>query len=212
MQNGHFGACVAVGDANACWCEFKRYALAFIISIAIVIIEILGSKITGSLSLLSDAFHALTDGGGHCISMLAILLVKRRPKKEKSVRSWGAIVIGILIGASALWIVIEAVGRFVAPIAIDGITMNAVAFIGIVGNVIQYRILSAVASDEHTVTHRAVYRHVKSDLLQSVAIIVAGTCILLTGWTIVDTALSFIIAIILFRWAFHTVQDARSSA
>jgi cobalt-zinc-cadmium efflux system protein len=165
-----------------------------------MLIEVAGGLISGSLALLADAGHMLTDTTALAMGWLGARLA-RRPADQ--LRSYGyhrtqvlaALLNGIGFIALVIWIVIEAWSRFREPVDILGGPMLAVAIAGLAVNGIAFRMLHG--EHHHDLNVRAAALHVIGDLLGSLATIVAAVVILMTGWTPIDPLLSVFVALLI---------------
>jgi len=176
-----------------------------------MVAEVLGGLMAGSLALLADAGHMLTDFASLALAWLGFRLV-RRPADWR--RTYGfdrfsvlvAFVNGIALFAIAVWIVVEAARRLYEPVAVLGYPMLGVALAGLVVNVVAFLVLRA--GDRHNLNIRAAVLHVTGDLLGSAAAVVAALVILTMGWTPIDPLLSIVVALIILRSAWRVVADA----
>jgi len=176
-----------------------------------MLIELGGGLIAGSLALIADAGHMLTDFAALCLAWLGFRLA-RRPGDWK--RSYGferfsvlaAFVNGIALFAIAGWIAIEAVLRLGAPQPVLGGPMLAVAVAGLAVNLIVLMIMRRADAGDLNV--RAATLHVIGDLLGSVAAIAAALVILATGWTPVDPILSVLVALIILKSAWTVTAQS----
>jgi cobalt-zinc-cadmium efflux system protein len=176
-----------------------------------MVAEVAGGILAGSLALLADAGHMLTDFASLALAWLGFRLT-RRPADWR--RTYGfdrfavlvAFVNGIALFAIAVWIVVEATQRLAAPVEVLGQPMLWIASIGLVVNVLVFFILRS--GDRHNLNIRAAVLHVTGDLLGSVAAVAASIVILATGWTPIDPLLSVVVAVIILRSAWHVVADS----
>jgi cobalt-zinc-cadmium efflux system protein len=174
-------------------------------------VEVAGGLLSGSLALLADAGHMLTDAAALCFAWLAFRLA-RRPADPR--RSYGyhrfqilaAFLNGVVLIAIVVWIAIEAVRRLNAPVEILGGMMLAVAGVGLAVNVICFAILHG-GNRENLNVHGAML-HVLGDLLGSLAAIVAAVVIIVTGWTPIDPLLSILVALLILRSAWALVRQS----
>jgi len=164
-----------------------RFALA--LTGSFLIAEVIGGVLTGSLALISDAAHMLTDAAALAIALAAIRIA-RRPADRR--RTYGyhrfeilaAAFNALLLFAVALYILVEAYRRFTSPPEIHSFGMLVVASIGLIVNLISIRLLSGGQSDSLNV--KGAYLEVWSDLLGSIGVIMGAVVIQLTGWSWVD--------------------------
>lgn len=176
-----------------------------------MVVEILGGIFSGSLALLADAGHMLTDTASLFIAWLAARLAAR---PADTLRSYGyhrmqilaAFINGMAFIAIVAWIVVEAVRRFMSPIQVHGEMMIIVATLGLVVNLLAFRLLHG--GDHHDLNTRAALLHIMGDLLGSVAAIVAAGVILATGWMPIDPLLSILVALLILRSAWKVVSQA----
>ncbi|MDN3578735.1 cation diffusion facilitator family transporter [Chitinimonas viridis] len=183
----------------------KRLLLALLLTAGYAVIEALGGLWTGSLALLSDAGHMLTDAAALGLALFA-QMVSRRPASARNSYGYaraevlGALVNSLFMLAIVGWIAIEALGRLVSAKPVDGLGVMAIASVGLVVNIIAAWLLSG---DSHNMNSRAAMMHVLGDLLGSVAAIVAGLVIWATGWAPIDPILSLLVVVLILRstWA-----------
>ena len=202
-MDGHFGGCAI----NPCHCNLKRYWLVLGISSIILIIEIIGGIRSGSLALLSDAAHVFQD---MLVITIAILIESaiKRGANEDVWRRRGAYLNALFLLSVAAWIVFEAFERFGSKDQILSGLLIITAAIGGFGNYLAHRVLES--SHTKDITHRGLSAHILSDLWQSVAVVVAGILIALTGLMIFDLAISILIAIVFTYWSFNLFRAAKS--
>lgn len=188
-----------------------RMALAAALTGVFMIVEVIGGWISGSLALLADAGHMLTDFAALSMAWLAFRLA-RRPADWR--RTFGfdrfailiAFVNGLTLFAIAGFIVFEAIKRLNSPIEVLGPTMMAVAIAGLVVNVVVFYILSG--ADKKNLNVRGAALHVLGDMLGSIAAIIASLIIIYTGWMPADLIVSVIVALIILRSAWHVIKES----
>jgi len=203
-MDSHFNECTTPKD---CWCEIKRYWLIFGIAIVILIGEIWGGIISGSLALLADAGHVFTDSAAILVSVIIAFLVKKGSDENKT-RNIGGVINALLLGFISIWVFIEALERIGNPRDITSWIMISIAIIGTIGNYIQHRVIEV--SDEKHITHEAMSLHILSDLAQSGVVVTGGIVIALTGWSIIDPILSFGISLLMGYWSLSLLQKIKS--
>ncbi|HSB59551.1 MAG TPA: cation diffusion facilitator family transporter, partial [Methyloceanibacter sp.] len=170
----------------------RRMGLAALITGLFMFVEVAGGIISGSLALLADAGHMLTDLGSLSLAWFGFRLA-RRPADWK--RTYGfdrfqvlvAFANGLALFAIAVWIVLEAVERLSQPQAVAGGIMIVVGAAGLAVNLIAFGLLHGADRENLNVKGAAI--HVLGDLLGSVAALAAGAVIYLTGWTPIDPLL-----------------------
>jgi cobalt-zinc-cadmium efflux system protein len=176
-----------------------------------MVAEIVGGLLSGSLALLADAGHMLTDFASLALAWLGFRLT-RQPADWR--RTYGfdrfavlvAFVNGIALFAIAAWIVTEAVQRLTTPVEVLGGPMLWIAATGLGVNVLAFLILRS--GDKDNLNIRAAALHVIGDLLGSVAAVIAALVILATGWMPIDPLLSIVVALIILRSAWRVVADS----
>jgi cobalt-zinc-cadmium efflux system protein len=189
----------------------RSVALAATLTGVFMIAEIVGGLLSGSLALLADAGHMLTDFAALALAWLGFRLA-RQPADWR--RTYGfdrfsvlvAFVNGIALFAIAAWIVLEAAHRIYAPVQVTGGLMLSVAAAGLAVNIVSFLILRT--GDRHNLNIRAAVLHVVGDLLGSVAAVVAAIVILATRWMPIDPLLSILVALIILRSAWRVVADS----
>src|SRR5476651_376652 len=180
-----------------------RLAVALGISVAILLAEIGGAILTGSLALVVDAGHLLTDAGGLAVALLAASLVHRPPTSR---RTWGfgraevlaATAQAAVLLAVGLFVLVEGIHRLIVPAPIAPSPLLVFGIIGLVGNLAALLVLRG--SRRANFNLRAAFLEVGNDALGSLSVIVAAIVIALTGWTRADAVAALVIgALILPR-------------
>lgn len=177
-----------------------------------MIAEAVGGVLSGSLALLADAGHMLTDFASLVLAWFAARIA-RRPADWQ--RTYGfdrfsvlaAFVNGLALFAIALWITVEAVGRLMEPAPVAGTAMLAIAALGLVVNIVAFRVLHG-RGHEPDLNIRGAALHVLGDLLGSIAAIAAAFVILATGWTPIDPLLSVLVVLLIAGAGWRVVRDA----
>lgn len=190
--------------------EKRSLLLTLCITASIMVLELVGGILTGSLALKADAGHMLTDSSSLLLAVLAFSFAAR-PADER--RTYGfyrleilaALANGVLLLALSGWIVWEAIERFGQPQEVDAKTMAIIACVGLVANAAGLVLLHRRGG---SLNLRGAYLHVLGDTLSSVGVVVAAGVILLTGWTLIDPILSIVIACVIVYSAFSLVRQA----
>lgn len=188
----------------------RRLRWATLLTAAFLVAEVAGGLLSGSLALLADAAHMLTDTAALGMAWLAARL-SRRPADR--LRSYGyqrlqilaAFVNGVAFFAVVAWILYEAFVRLASPPPVKGGLMLVVAVAGLVVNVAAWFLLR---SDGGNLNVRAAAVHVLGDMLGSAAAIVAALVILGTGWMAIDPLLSVAVALLILRSAWFVVKES----
>ncbi|MEJ2299808.1 MAG: cation diffusion facilitator family transporter [Woeseiaceae bacterium] len=189
--------------------NLKRVMIALVLTGAFMIVEVIGGILSGSLALLADAGHMLTDTMALALAAAAFH-VSKRPAAGSLTYGYqrfqilAAFVNGLSLLLIVGWIFYEAVERFITPREIMGETMLLVAGAGLVVNVISFAVLHS--GDQENLNIRGAALHVAGDLLGSIAAIVAAIVIIYTGWTLIDPLLSVAVAFLILRSAWILVK------
>ena len=188
----------------------RRIGRAFVIIALFMVVEVLGGLLSGSLALLADAGHMVSDAVALGFSWVAIHYGRRPATAElsygyKRLEILAAFVNGCALFVIAGWIIFEAVQRFAAPVPVVGKTMLVVAIVGLLANIAAFFVLNG--GNRENLNMRGVWLHVLGDLLGSVAAIIAAGVILLTGWTPIDPILSIFVALIILKSAWGVVKS-----
>lgn len=208
---------------NVCHPNFKeenkhnQRALTFavVITIAYAIVEAVVGWASGSLALISDAGHMVTDATALILAWIAGRFMQKPPSSKHSYGYSRLEVLTALVNAVFMLIVIaviiyEAVERIWHPVDVDGGAVFFVAVIGLLVNLLVAYILSG-ASHGHghaNLNTRAALVHVIGDLLGSVAAIMAGAIIYFTGWMPIDPILSMVICLIVIRSVYQLLKES----
>lgn len=189
--------------------NIKRVLIALVLTGTFMIVEVVGGILSGSLALLADAGHMLTDSMALALAVFAFR-VSSRPADSR--RSYGyqrfqilaAFVNGLTLLVIVGWILFEAVRRLMSPPDVMGPMMLVVASAGLLVNIFAFVVLHG--GDQENLNIRAAALHVAGDLLGSVAAIAAAIVIIYTGWMPIDPILSVIVAALILRSAWHLVK------
>ena len=172
-----------------------RLATALAITVVILLAEIVGAALTGSLALVVDAGHMLTDAGGLAIALAAAALAQRAPTSR---RTWGygraevlaATAQAAILLAVGLFVLVQGIQRLIQPAPIESNQLLLFGIIGLVGNIASIIVLSSRRSANFNL--RAAFLEVVNDALGSLAVIAASIVIALTGWTRADAVAALV--------------------
>ena len=189
----------------------RRMSVALGITATVMVLELVGGLLAGSLALLADAGHMLADVAALGIAVVVAYLVRRPATPERSfgllrLEILAALVNGAVLIAIAIGIGVEALARLRAPQQIDAPLLMGVGTVGLAANVIAAVILHR--GHEHSLNQRGAYLHVMSDLLGSIGVIVAGLVVLATGWSAADALVSFGIGALILVGAWRLVKES----
>jgi cobalt-zinc-cadmium efflux system protein len=189
----------------------KRVLIVACLTGGFMVAEAIGGWLTGSLALLADAGHMLTDSVALALAWYAFHLADK-PATGRHTYGFGrvktlvAYTNGIAIFVVALWICYEAWQRLQAPPPVLGGPMLVVAVLGLVINIIGFLVLHG--GDRDSLNMRGAILHVLGDLLGSVAAIAAAIVIIFTGWTPIDPILSVLVAVLILSSAWRLMREA----
>ncbi|MCP1387264.1 cation diffusion facilitator family transporter [Corynebacterium sp. TA-R-1] len=189
----------------------RALVTALSITTIVFVAEIIGGWISGSMALIADAMHMLSDAAGLIIAVLAVLAGRRKASGTATFGYRRVEVLAALVNAAtvigiALVIVVEAVRRLRFPEPVEPRTMMGVAVIGLVANIASAWVLSRHRGTSINV--EGAYLHVLVDLLGSVAVIVAGVVIMLTDFTAADVVASLVIAAMVLPRAWQLLRNS----
>ena len=164
--------------------------------------EVIGGILSGSLALLADAGHMLTDAASIALAMVAMQFASRRATTERTFGFHRLEILAALINALTLWLIaawvaMEAYHRFWDVPEVEGGLMLTVGVIGLFVNVGAAWILHSSA--EHSINVEGAFQHVMADLLGSVGVVISGSLVWAFGWTLADPIVSVVICILIVR-------------
>lgn len=195
------------GDGNR-----NRLLAAFIVTAVFMVAEVAGGILSGSLALLADAGHMLTDAAALLVALLAVQFSQRKPNARHTfgllrLTTLAAFVNALALLAITALIVWEAIRRFYQPQPVAGGLMLVIAVAGLLANLLSFWLLHR-GSEEKNLNVRAAALHVLGDLLGSVGAIVAALIILFTGWTPIDPILSVLVSVLILRSAWALLKES----
>jgi cobalt-zinc-cadmium efflux system protein len=183
----------------------------FLLTFTFMIVEAVGGWLAGSLALLADAGHMLTDVGSLGLALLTAWIARRPADQTKTYGylRWeilAALVNGALLFGIAGLVVYEAIKRIGEPAPIQGGLFFGVAIAGLAVNGVSLGILHGV--HEGHLNTRAAYFHVLGDLLGSVGAVLAAVIVLTTGWTPADPIVSIVLSLLILVGAWRLVRES----
>lgn len=189
----------------------RRLILALVITAAIFVVEVVGGIISGSLALLSDAGHMLTDTLALGLALVALRLARRAPTSTRTFGLYRAEIMAALTNGAILvlvaaYIVYEAYHRLFEPPEVKSGLMLIIAIIGLIANGVGIAILHG--GSRHNLNIRGAFWHMLSDAISSVGVIIAAVIISFTGWNIVDPIVSLAITIMILRGAIALLWES----
>jgi cobalt-zinc-cadmium efflux system protein len=209
--HGHTGHSHVGHDHSHGATDKTRVLIAAVLTGGFMIAEAIGGVVTGSLALIADAGHMLTDSIALWLAWYAFRLADR-PATVRMTYGFGrvktlvAYTNGITIFAIAVWICYEAVLRLMDPPPVLGGPMLVVAVLGLLVNIAGFLVLHG--GDRTSLNMRGALLHVVGDMLGSAAAIVAAIVIIATGWTPIDPILSVLVAVLILSTAWSLMKEA----
>jgi cation diffusion facilitator family transporter len=189
----------------------RRLTVVLGLTLVVLVAEVVGAVLSGSLALLADAGHMATDAAGIALALGAVTLAQR-PARGRRTFGWqrieilAAVANGLLLLGVAGYVLVEAVLRIGQPAEISSELMLVVAGAGLVVNLGSVALLHRGRKDSLNV--RGAYLEVLGDAFGSLAVLVAGVVILTTGWTYADTLASLAIGFLVVPRAWHLLREA----
>lgn len=181
------------------------------ITSTVLVAELVGAMLTGSLALLADAGHMFTDVAGVLLAVLAVTFASRPATQERTFGYYrleilAAVVNAVLLFGVALFILWEAWRRWSNPPEVEGGLMLAFAAVGLIANAVGLVILRTGATESLNV--KGAYLEVLGDFLGSIAVIVAGALIATTGWLRADVVASVAVALMILPRTWTLLREA----
>ncbi|GAA1959283.1 cation diffusion facilitator family transporter [Microbacterium deminutum] len=177
----------------------RLLATSLAITTLVMVVQIVGAALSGSLALFADAAHMFTDAAALVIALVASIVAARPANDRRTfgyqrAEVFGALANGIILILLSAWVAVEGIQRLVDPgaVQVSGGLMLVVAIVGLVANGVAMWLLSA--AQRRSINMRGAYLEVLGDLVGSAAVIVAAIVILLTGWVQADAIASLLIA------------------
>ena len=203
-HSGHSHGVAADADRS-------KLAVALSLLVGFMAVEVGVGLLVGSLALLADAGHMLTDAGALVLALVAIRLAKRPAQGAmtfglKRTETLSAQVNGATLLAIGVLIVYEGVRRLIEPPQVEGLAVLVVALVGVVVNLVATLVLAG--ANRQSLNVEGAFQHILTDLAAFVATAVAGAVILLTGFARADGIAALLVAAIMLRAAFFLLRDS----
>jgi cobalt-zinc-cadmium efflux system protein len=204
--HGHSGH---AGHSHTADASERRLRAALAVLFAFTLVEAIGGLWSNSIALLAEAAHMLADSASLLLAIVAIRAGRRPARADRTYghrryQTLAAYTNGVTLLALTIGVVIEAVRRLVAPPAVNGEVMLAIALVGGVANLGAFLILSGASS----LNERGARAHILSDLLGPGAATAAAVAILAFGWLPADPLLSIAVSGLILRSGWHLTRDA----
>ena len=188
----------------------RRMLWALAINIVMLVAEAVGGFITGSLALLADAGHVLSDVGAIALGLTAAAVAQRAGGVQRTfglqrAEVLAGLVNGIALVAISVWIAVEAIGRFSESVDLDAGPVLALGFFGLAGNILATVVLAR--GERGDVNLEGVLRHSAADALGSIGVIAAALVILATGWEQADAVASLLISVLVLFSSWRLISE-----
>jgi cobalt-zinc-cadmium efflux system protein len=176
-----------------------------------MLVEFFGGLATGSLALVADAGHMLTDVAAIALAMFALSFARKPADAQRTfgylrAETLAALINGITLLLISIYVIYEAYERLREPSAVAGGSMLVIATIGLAINLASAWLLQGGEPDD--LNRRGVYWHMVADALGSVAAIVAGIIVVATGWSLADPLASVMIVLLILWGTWHLLTDS----
>ena len=189
----------------------RRLTVVLAITSLVLVVEVVGAIISGSLALLADAGHMLTDVAGLTLALVAAVL-GQRPATDS--RTWGYRRLEVLAAAAQAavllavggFVIVQGVRRLVSPPDVESGLMMVFGVVGLVGSAVSVAVLSR--SRAANLNMRAAFLEVVGDALASVAVIVAAVVIAATGWSRADAVASLLVGALIIPRTAKLLRDS----
>jgi cobalt-zinc-cadmium efflux system protein len=201
--------CVSLSSRPAA--PLSRLGVVLALTFMFMLVEAVGGVISGSLALLADAGHMLTDAGALGLSLLSAWIALRpaNPSKTYGYQRWeilAALINGAALFGIAAWVLLEAIQRIQHPQPIRAELFLIVAAGGLLVNLVSLAILHGIR--QGNLNARGAYLHVLGDALGSVGALAAAGVILFTGWTLADPIISIALALLILVGAWRLMRES----
>jgi cobalt-zinc-cadmium efflux system protein len=192
--------------------DMRSLRIAIVLTALVFFAQLIGGFVSHSLALLSDAGHVFVDMASLVIAFVGLRIAARSRERHDARYTFGmrrieilaAMTNGFLLLGICVYILLEAIERFMEPEIVDAPVMLWIAVIGFVANAVSALLLFRSSH----ITTRSAYLHVLTDMLSSLGVIVAAILLQMTQWMWIDPAISVAIALFIMRGAVRVIRDA----
>ena len=207
MASGHAHPNAATAGGK----HIRPLIIAFSLTASFMVVEFVAGFAVNSLALISDAAHMGTDVIGIGMALAAITLARRPTTSQRTFGFYrlevlAALANGVLLFAVAGYVIVEAIRRLSEPPEVPGLPLLVVASIGLVINLISFRLL--MAGSKESLNLRGAYLEVLGDLLGSIGVIVAAIILFTTGWSYADPIIGVGIGLFILPRTFQLTRQA----
>lgn len=191
----------------------RQLTIVLAMTFSYLLVEVVGGVWTGSLALLADAGHMVTDVGGLALALFAIRMAERKPTSSKTFGYLRTEILAALVNAVVLfgisfYVLYEAYERFRNPPVVESLAMSGIAVVGLFINIVGVLILRSGSNE--SLNLKGAYFEVISDMLTSIGVVVAGAIMWFTGWYYADPIISAGIGLFILPRTWILMRDAVS--
>ncbi|WP_051950988.1 cation diffusion facilitator family transporter [Actinacidiphila yeochonensis] len=188
-----------------------RLRIALAITVLVLVTEVVGGLLTGSLALLADAGHMATDAAGLGMALLAVGIAARPPSERRTfglarAEILAAVLNAVLLFCVGVFIFYEGVRRLISPEGFDGGATIVFGLVGLVANSVSLMVLTG--GQRESLNVRAAFLEVLSDALGSFAVVVSAVVFLTTGWPEADAVASLLIGVLIVPRTWQLLREA----
>ncbi|NED96170.1 cation transporter [Phytoactinopolyspora alkaliphila] len=210
MGFGHGHGHGAPATGTAAYAYRKRMAVVLGIIASITVVQVIGAWWSGSMALLADAAHSLTDGTGVAVALLATIIAARPASSKRTfglqrVEILAALTNALIVGVVAVLVTIGGMRRLVEPGEVESGVMLAAAAAGLVGNCVALLVLRR--GQKESLNVRGAYLEVFGDMLGSIAVVSAAVVIMVSGYLRADAIASILIGVLILPRAWMLLRD-----
>jgi cobalt-zinc-cadmium efflux system protein len=204
--HGHLGHAHAHGrEANR-----SRMVVAFAINLGLVVAAVVGAILFHSVALFADAGHVLSDVGAIGLALFAAAMAARPARGRRTFGYYrteilAALANGLALVAVAVFVFIEAVMRLSQPSDVRGLGVLVIGAVGLVGNAVAT--VTLAGGDREDINLEAVLRHSAADALGSLAVVVSGALVLITGWDRVDPITGLFLGVLILAGSWRLISE-----
>ncbi len=189
----------------------SRLKVVLAVTVVVVVVEVVGALVSGSLALLADAGHMLTDAAAVAIALSASYVATLPPTSRRTFGLHRAEILAAMVNAVVLlgvcgYLAVEGVRRLLDPVAVETGPMLVFASVGLLANAVSLSLLTA--RRDASLNMRGAYLEVLGDLVGSALVVVAAVVIMTTGFTRADPLVSLVIAVLILPRALGLLRDA----
>ncbi|GAA3943559.1 cation diffusion facilitator family transporter [Microbacterium soli] len=193
----------------------RLLAVSLALTATVMVVQVVGAVLSGSLALLADAAHMFTDASALVIALIATAVAARPADDRRTfgyqrAEVFGALVNAIILTVLMIVVAVQGIGRLIDPgeVEVAGPLMLTVAVIGMIANAVSMWLLSR--AQRTSINVRGAYLEVMGDLIGSVMVIVAAVVIVVTGWMPADAIASLVIAVMILPRAISLLREVFS--